>query len=150
MTQDLEETPDQPGDPPLRRLRRDRGRRSASPCPPPRPTAESLPARGSSSKKVLKEKCEKRPKEKSEFVHDEAVESDEDEMMGFAGQTRDDDEETGEDLDAILPSLVNDEHMSDDQVAENMIKEKHLYVLGGSFYRDTLLTFMQGANATRR
>jgi mediator of replication checkpoint protein 1 len=75
---------------------------------------------------------EKQQLDKSEFVEAEAVESDEDEMRGFAGfgRTIDDanEEENGEDLDKNLEELVDDKEMNEEEVAKEKVLEKHQYV----------------------
>ncbi|KAF8211462.1 hypothetical protein K438DRAFT_1807341 [Mycena galopus ATCC 62051] len=67
----------------------------------------------------------KRPLEKSEFVAEEAQESDDDEMMAFGGRTRDDgEEEDGEDLDRTLETLVDDKEMDEATVGAARVLEK--------------------------
>jgi mediator of replication checkpoint protein 1 len=69
-------------------------------------------------------------KKRSEFVEDQAVESDEDDMLGFGGlrkkggQNDDDDEE--HDTDGVVEALVDDAHMDEAAVAKTKILEKHL------------------------
>ncbi|KAJ7873298.1 hypothetical protein B0H14DRAFT_2720115 [Mycena olivaceomarginata] len=69
-----------------------------------------------------------RPKQvlkKSEFVAEEAQESDDDEMVAFGGKQKDDDgEEDGEDLDRTLETLVDDQEMGEDVVAADRVLEK--------------------------
>lgn len=63
--------------------------------------------------------------EKSEFVEGEAVESDEDEMFGFGPVTKgNDDESDEEDPNAVVEGLVDDTHLTAEQLAEDKILEK--------------------------
>ncbi|KAJ6539028.1 hypothetical protein B0H19DRAFT_1269396 [Mycena capillaripes] len=66
----------------------------------------------------------KKPLEKSEFVVDEAQESDDDEMLGFGHKRDDGEEEDGEDLDRTLETLVDDKEMDEDTVAADRVLEK--------------------------
>ncbi|KAG5726007.1 hypothetical protein E4T56_gene1615 [Termitomyces sp. T112] len=62
---------------------------------------------------------------KSEFVEQEAQESDEDEIFGFGPRQKDnDDEEDGEYLDQTLEILVDDSEMDEKTVAANLVLEK--------------------------
>jgi mediator of replication checkpoint protein 1 len=66
---------------------------------------------------------------KSEFVAEEAQESDDDEMVAFGGKQKDDDgEEDGEDLDRTLETLVDDQEMGEDVVAADRVLEKFQFV----------------------
>ncbi|KAH0587271.1 hypothetical protein H2248_006075 [Termitomyces sp. 'cryptogamus'] len=63
--------------------------------------------------------------DKSEFVEQEAQESDEDEIFGFGPRQKDnDDEEDGEYLDQTLEILVDDSEMDEKTVAANLVLEK--------------------------
>jgi mediator of replication checkpoint protein 1 len=69
---------------------------------------------------------------RSEFVEDQAVESDEEDMLGFGGMRKkkggnDDEEEDDEhDADGVVKALVNDVHMDDAELAKSKVLEKHL------------------------
>ncbi|KAJ6510156.1 hypothetical protein C8R47DRAFT_1096888 [Mycena vitilis] len=65
----------------------------------------------------------KKPLDKSEFVAEEAQESDDDEMLGF-GKRDDGEEEDGEDMDRTLETLVDDKEMDEDMVAADRVLEK--------------------------
>ena len=67
---------------------------------------------------------------RSEFVEDQAVESDEEDMLGFGGMRKkggnDDEEEDDEqDADGVVKALVNDAHMDDTELAKSKVLEKH-------------------------
>ncbi|KAJ7047686.1 hypothetical protein C8F04DRAFT_1286346 [Mycena alexandri] len=64
--------------------------------------------------------------DKSEFVAEEAQESDDDEMMVFGENKRvaGDEEEDGEDLDRTLVTLVDDKDMDEETVAADRVLEK--------------------------
>lgn len=64
--------------------------------------------------------------EKSEYVHAEAEESDDDDTFGFGGHRNKDDgeEEDGDDLDKTLEGLVDDADMDDATMAEELVMEK--------------------------
>ncbi|KAI9511264.1 hypothetical protein F5148DRAFT_1146934 [Russula earlei] len=70
-------------------------------------------------------------KKRSEFVEDQAVESDEDDMLGFGGVRRkggddDEDEDDEHDTDGIVKALVDDAHMDEAALARAKVIEKHL------------------------
>ena len=70
-------------------------------------------------------------KKRSEFVEDQAVESDEDDMLGFGGKRKkggedDDDEEDERDTDGIVKALMDDAHMDEAALAKARVLEKHL------------------------
>jgi len=73
-----------------------------------------------------------RPKKKrSEFVEDQAVESDEEDMLGFGGVRKkkggnDDDENDEHDADGVVKALVDDAHMDEMALAKSKVLEKHL------------------------
>ncbi len=72
-------------------------------------------------------------KKRSEFVEDQAVESDEDDMLGFGGVRKknggDDDEEDDEhDADGVIRDLVDDAQMDESALAKSKVLEKHLWV----------------------
>ncbi|KAG5654679.1 hypothetical protein H0H81_009928 [Sphagnurus paluster] len=66
----------------------------------------------------------KRKLERSEFVEQEAQESDEDDMFGFGPKKNNEEEEDGEDLDQVLEALVDDKEMDEDTVAAELVIEK--------------------------
>ncbi|KAJ7688416.1 MRC1-like domain-containing protein [Mycena rosella] len=66
----------------------------------------------------------RKPLDKSEYVAEEAQESDDDEMGGFMHKGDDGEEEGGEDLDRTLTTLVDDTEMSEEKVAEARVREK--------------------------
>ncbi|KAI0299734.1 MRC1-like domain-containing protein [Multifurca ochricompacta] len=69
-------------------------------------------------------------KKRSEFVEDQAVESDEDDMLGFGGVRKkggqDEDEDDEDDADEVVKNLVDDAHMNDSALAKAKVLEKHL------------------------
>jgi mediator of replication checkpoint protein 1 len=70
-------------------------------------------------------------KKRSEFVEDQAIESDEDDMLGFGGMRKkkggdDDDDEDGHDPDGVVEALVDDAHMDESALAKSKVLEKHL------------------------
>jgi mediator of replication checkpoint protein 1 len=70
-------------------------------------------------------------KKRSEFVEDQAVESDEDDMLGFGCLRKkkggeDDEDEDEHDTDGVVEALVNDAHMDEAALAKTKILEKHL------------------------
>lgn len=70
-------------------------------------------------------------KKRSEFVEDQAAESDEDDLLGFGGMRKkkvgeDDEEEDDHDTDGVVEALVNDAHMDAGALAEAKVIEKHL------------------------
>ncbi|KAJ6567187.1 hypothetical protein DFH09DRAFT_1471055 [Mycena vulgaris] len=66
----------------------------------------------------------KKPLDKSEFVAEEAQESDDDEMLGFGHKRDDGEEEDGEDMDKTLETLVDDQEMDEETVAAERVLEK--------------------------
>jgi mediator of replication checkpoint protein 1 len=107
----------------LRRLRR----RSSTPTRDP--VLSRSPFVKSSPNKKQKSK---QPSEKSEFVEDEANESDDDEVRGFGlglGSQREEElEEEGADLDRHDERLVNDEYIDNETLAEHKVMEKVRFV----------------------
>ena len=76
---------------------------------------------------------EKVKKKLSEFVEDQAVESDEDDMLGFGGVRKkkardgdDEDEDDEHDADGVVKALVDDAHMDEMALAKSKVLEKHL------------------------
>lgn len=74
---------------------------------------------------------EKVKKKLSEFVEDQAVESDEDDMLGFGGVRKkkggdDEDEGDEDDADGVVKALVDDAHIDDTALAKSKVLEKHL------------------------
>ena len=72
-------------------------------------------------------------KKRSEFVEDQAVESDEEDMLGFGGVRKkkganddDDEEDDDHDADGVVKALVDDAHMDDAKLAKLKVLEKHL------------------------
>jgi mediator of replication checkpoint protein 1 len=67
---------------------------------------------------------------RSEFVEDQAVESDEDDMLGFGGIRKkggeDEDDEDEHDTDGVIKALMDDAHMDEAALAKAKILEKHL------------------------
>ena len=75
----------------------------------------------------------KAKKKRSEFVEDQAVESDEDDMLGFGGLRKkkggndgDEHEDDEHDADGIVKALVDDAHMDETALAKSKVLEKHL------------------------
>lgn len=64
----------------------------------------------------------------SEFLADEAAESDDDDKFGFAKATSNDGDEDGEDMDKCLDVLMDDRDMDEDTVAADLVLEKFKYV----------------------
>jgi mediator of replication checkpoint protein 1 len=60
----------------------------------------------------------------SEFLADEAAESDDDDKFGFAKVRSKDDDEDGEDMDRCLDVLMDDGDMDEDTVAADLVHEK--------------------------
>ena len=126
-------SPSQFGSPkqePLRRLRRI--------DIPPRTGVQSpilsLPVRQLDAHEVLRraQQAQQRKEEKKRkraeignLFEDEAAESDDDDMFGFAIKKPADDEEDGEDLDQNLPALVDDQKMDADTEAVDLILDKY-------------------------
>jgi mediator of replication checkpoint protein 1 len=75
-----------------------------------------------------KAKAQKR----SEFVEDQAVESDEDDMLGFGGVRKkngnEEDEDDEHDADGVIKDLVDDAQMDESALAKSKVLEKHLCV----------------------
>jgi hypothetical protein len=66
-------------------------------------------------------------KKRSEFVEDQAVESDEDDNLGFGGiRKKGDEEEDEHDTDGVVEALVDDTHMDSAALAKTKVLEKHL------------------------
>ena len=63
----------------------------------------------------------------SEFLADEAAESDDDDKFGFTKATSKDDDEDGEDMDKCLDVLMDDRDMDEDTVAADLVHEKFKY-----------------------
>ena len=75
-----------------------------------------------------KDHRERRRLDLSEFLADEAAESDDDDKFGFTKATSKDDEEDGEDMDKCLDVLMDDRDMDEDTVAADLVHEKFQYV----------------------
>lgn len=156
-----DETPDHPSQQPLRRLTR---RREDSPTntrvhathqsqdspPSARPLNAFDQLARASKARAKAEKIKSNRAAYSEFVQEQAQESDDDEMFGFGGRNKggDDDEADGEDLDMNLETLVDDKDMDEATVAAEKVLEKVRYVLRSrTFFCPHLLTaIMQGAS----
>lgn len=75
---------------------------------------------------------EAKAKKRSEFVADQAVESDEDDMLGFGGVRKkngddeDEDEDDEQDADGVIKDLVDDVQMDESALAKSRVLEKHL------------------------
>ena len=72
-------------------------------------------------------------KKRSEFVEDQAVESDEDDMLGFGGVRKkngdeEEDENDEHDAEGVLKDLVDDAQMDESAIAKSKVLEKHLCV----------------------
>jgi len=70
---------------------------------------------------------------RSEFVEDQAVEEDEEDMLGFGGVRKkkggnddDDDDDDEHDADGVVKALVDDAHMDEMALAKSKVLEKHL------------------------
>ncbi|KAJ7507438.1 hypothetical protein B0H11DRAFT_2271120 [Mycena galericulata] len=118
---------DAPQRSPLRRL----AKRTRTPSPSSLRSVSPSPAqRSRNAFDVLRrEPLAPRPKkpllDKSEFVAEEAQESDDDEMLGFGHKGGDEaDEEDGEDLDRTLATLVDDQEMDEETIAAQRVFEK--------------------------
>jgi mediator of replication checkpoint protein 1 len=70
----------------------------------------------------------KKPLEKSDFVAEEAQESDDDEMLGIGRKVDDGEEEDGEDMDRTLETLVDDQEMNEETIAADRVFEKFQFV----------------------
>ncbi|KAG5644947.1 hypothetical protein DXG03_007412 [Asterophora parasitica] len=119
---------------PLHRLRK----RGATPTSPllrssrtsisPSPSLKRPATAFDVMKRAAKDRTDKpkRKLERSEFIEQEAQESDEDDMFGFGPKKNGgEDEEDGEDLDQPLASLVDDNHMDEEAVAAQLVMEKY-------------------------
>ena len=115
---------------PLRRLRR----RSPSPLEQkflgqnsnPVAKLNAFSILGKTTKPPSKAQKEKHEKSKSEFVAVEAEESDEDEMFGFGGPKKgDDEEEDDNEQDKVVEGLVDDAVMNAETEAADLVLEKH-------------------------
>lgn len=80
--------------------------------------------RGQQAQRRKEEKKRKRA-ELGILFEDEAAESDDDDMFGFAIKKPLDDEEDGEDLDQNLPALVDDRKMDEDTEAVDLVLDKY-------------------------
>lgn len=75
----------------------------------------------------------KASKKRSEFVQDQAVESDEDDMLGFGGVRKkkgdgdeDEDDDDEHDAEGVVKALVDDAHMDEVALAKAKVLERHL------------------------
>jgi mediator of replication checkpoint protein 1 len=94
----------------------------------------SLPVRQLDAYEVLRrvqqarQRKEEKKRKRAEIgilFEDEAAESDDDDMFGFAIKKPADDEEDGEDLDQNLAALVDDQKMDADTEAVDLILNKY-------------------------
>ncbi|KAF8076056.1 MRC1-like domain-containing protein [Lyophyllum atratum] len=77
-------------------------------------------------KRPAKARTDKPKLGRSEFIEQEAQESDDDEMFGFGpGMKNRENEEDGEDLDKTLETLVDDKEMDEETVAAQLVMEKY-------------------------
>jgi len=112
---------------PLRRLRK----RSPSPLEQKSVGKSSNPVAKLNAFNVLGKtikppsKAQKEKHERSEFVAVEAEESDEDDMFGFGGPKKDDDEEDDNEQDKVVEGLVDDAVMDAETEAADLVLEKH-------------------------
>ena len=72
-------------------------------------------------------------KKRSEFVEDQAAESDEDDMLGFGGMRKkkvgeDEEDEDDHDTDGVVEALMDDADMDAAALAEAKVVEKHMWV----------------------
>ena len=78
---------------------------------------------------VKKDHRERKQFDLSEFLADEAAESDDDDKFGFVKAIfEDDDEDEDEDMDKCLDVLMDDRDMDEDTVAADLVLEKFKYV----------------------
>lgn len=75
-----------------------------------------------------KEHRERKRLDLSEFLADEAAESDDDNRFGFIKAKSKDEDEDGEDMDKCLDVLMDDRDMDEDTVAADLVHEKFKYV----------------------
>jgi mediator of replication checkpoint protein 1 len=76
-----------------------------------------------------RDKVKAKTKKLSEFVEDQAVESDEDDMLGFGGvrkKSDEDEEDAEDDTDGVVKNLVDDAQMDESAIAKAKVLEKHL------------------------
>ncbi|CAA7260269.1 unnamed protein product [Cyclocybe aegerita] len=90
---------------------------------PPKLDAFQILARAQAKAKK-QEEAKLRIANLGEYLQDEAAESDDDDMFGFV-KPKDDDEETGEDLDKTLEILMDDREMDEDTIAADLVQDKY-------------------------
>ena len=83
---------------------------------------------GGRETKTKKDYRERKRLDLSEFLADEAAESDDDDKFGFTKAKSKDDDEDGEDMDKCLDVLMDDRDMDEDTVAADLVHEKFKYV----------------------
>lgn len=116
-----DEEEDAKENPNRRRILRERPRESPSPAAPSK-NAFDLLREGAKAK--AKQPLPKKP---SEFVADQAVESDDDDLLGFGKQEADDDEDTADaDARAAVEGLVDDAVLDEETQAADLVVEKHM------------------------
>jgi mediator of replication checkpoint protein 1 len=81
-------------------------------------------------------------------VEDQAVESDEDDMLGFGGVRKEQDEDEDEDdlehdADGVVKNLVDDAHMDETALAKVKVLEKHLWASPFSSFLNAISTLNQ-------
>ena len=78
---------------------------------------------------IAKDHRERKRLDLSEFLADEAVESDDDDKFGFTKAiSKNEEEEEGEDMDKSLDVLMDDRDMDEDAIAADLVHEKFKYV----------------------
>ncbi|KAJ3514879.1 hypothetical protein NLJ89_g2100 [Agrocybe chaxingu] len=90
---------------------------------PPKLDAFQILARAQAKAKK-QEEAKLRIANLGEYLQDEAAESDDDDMFGFV-RPKDDEEETGEDLDKTLEILMDDREMDEDTIAADLVQDKY-------------------------
>lgn len=73
---------------------------------------------------TAKDHRERKRLDLSEFLADEAAESDDDDKFGFMKAISKDEEEDGEDMDKSLDVLMDDRDMDEDTIAADLVHEK--------------------------
>jgi mediator of replication checkpoint protein 1 len=130
-------TPDGPASESTRRYAYPRGQ-SLSPSPSPtkaKGAAAAAISRTAFTELMMGAQCDKiktKTKKRSEFVEDQAIESDEDDMLGFGGvrkkpgEDEEEDEDEEHDADGVVKNLVDDAQMDTSTLAKAKVLEKHL------------------------
>ena len=108
----------------LTRIRKGKERELSSPEALPVAQEANLFAHMMRAAKDKKREEERRKLKKSEYVEGEAMESDEDEMFGFAPKQKEADEESDDDPDEVVENLVDDVAITEEQLARDKVLEK--------------------------